>query len=77
MEEALFLTNFASEVTVIHRRNEFKAERILQDRLFKHPKIKVKWDTGLDEVLGTDEPRGVTSVRLKNVKTGATEVQRR
>jgi thioredoxin reductase (NADPH) len=75
VEEALFLTNFASEVTVIHRRNEFKAERILQDRLFKHPKIKVKWDTTLDEVLGTEEPRGVTSVRLKNVKTGATEVQ--
>jgi thioredoxin reductase (NADPH) len=75
VEEALFLTNFASEVTVIHRRNEFKAERILQDRLFKHPKIKVKWDTALDEVLGTDEPRGVTSVRLKNVKTNETEVQ--
>jgi thioredoxin reductase (NADPH) len=75
VEEALFLTNFASEVTVIHRRNEFKAERILQDRLFKHPKIKVKWDTTLDEVLGTEEPRGVTSVRLKNVKSGATEVQ--
>ena len=75
VEEALFLTNFATEVTVIHRRNEFKAERILQERLFKHPKIKVKWDTALDEVLGTDEPRGVTSVRLKNVKTGATEVQ--
>jgi thioredoxin reductase (NADPH) len=75
VEEALFLTNFASEVTVIHRRNEFKAERILQERLFNHPKIKVKWDTALDEVLGTDEPRGVTSVRLKNVKTGATEVQ--
>jgi thioredoxin reductase (NADPH) len=75
VEEALFLTNFASEVTVIHRRDEFKAERILQERLFKHPKIKVKWDTTLDEVLGTEEPRGVTSVRLKNVKTGATEVQ--
>jgi thioredoxin reductase (NADPH) len=74
VEEALFLTNFASEVTVIHRRNEFKAERILQDRLFKHPKIKVKWDTTLDEVLGTSEPKGVTSVRLKNVKTDATEV---
>jgi thioredoxin reductase (NADPH) len=74
VEEALFLTNFASEVTVIHRRNEFKAERILQERLFKHPKIKVKWDTTLDEVLGTSEPKGVTSVRLKNVKTGATEV---
>jgi thioredoxin reductase (NADPH) len=74
VEEALFLTNFASEVTVIHRRNEFRAERILQDRLFKHPKIKVMWETTLDEVIGTADPKGVTSVRLKNVKTGATEV---
>ena len=74
VEEALFLTNFASEVTVIHRRNEFKAERILQDRLFKHPKIKVLWETTLDEVLGTANPKGVTSVRLKNVKTNTTEV---
>ena len=74
VEEALFLTNFANEVTVIHRRNEFKAERILQDRLFKHPKIKVQWETTLDEVLGTSDPKGVTSVRLKNVKTNATEV---
>ena len=74
VEEALFLTNFASEVTVIHRRDEFKAERILQERLFNHPKIKVKWDTALDEVLGTTDPKGVTSVRLKNVKSGATEV---
>jgi thioredoxin reductase (NADPH) len=73
VEEALFLTNFASEVTVIHRRNEFKAERILQDRLFNHPKINVKWDTTLDEVLGTSDPKGVNAVRLKNVKTGATE----
>ncbi len=74
VEEALFLTNFASEVTVIHRRTEFRAERILQDRLFKHPKIKVKWETTLDEVLGTSDPKGVTSVRLKNVKSGAVEV---
>ena len=74
VEEALFLTNFASEVTVIHRRNEFRAERILQERLFKHPKIKVKWETALDEVLGTSDPKGVTSVRLKNVKTNATEI---
>ncbi len=73
VEEALFLTNFASEVTVVHRRNEFKAERILQDRLFKHPKIKVIWDTALDEVLGASDPKGVTAVRLKNVKSGATE----
>jgi len=73
VEEALFLTNFANEVVVVHRRNEFKAERILQDRLFKHPKIKVQWDTVLEDVLGTDDPRGVTGARLKNVKTGAVE----
>jgi thioredoxin reductase (NADPH) len=73
VEEALFLTNFASEVVVVHRRNEFRAERILQDRLFKHPKIKVIWDHTLDEILGTEEPKGVTSARLKNVKTGATQ----
>ena len=73
VEEALFLTNFASEVVVIHRRNAFKAERILQNRLFNHPKIKVMWDTTLDDVLGTDNPRGVTHARLRNVKTGAIE----
>eukprot|EP01034_Spumella_vulgaris_P002514 gene2514-3270_t len=73
VEEALFLTNFASEVIVVHRRQEFKAERILQNRLFAHPKIKVMWDTTLADVLGTDNPRGVTHACLKNVKTGATE----
>jgi thioredoxin reductase (NADPH) len=73
VEEALFLTNFASEVVVVHRRNEFKAERILQNRLFAHPKIKVMWDTTLADVLGTDNPRSVTHARLKNVKTGETE----
>ena len=65
VEEALFLTNFASEVVVVHRRNEFKAERILQNRLFNHPKIKVMWDTTLDDVLGTDNPKGVTHARLQ------------
>ena len=73
VEEALFLTNFATEVVVAHRRNEFKAERILQNRLFNHPKIKVMWDTVLEDVLGTDNPRGVTGAKLKNVKTGASE----
>ncbi len=73
VEEALFLTNFASEVIVVHRRNEFKAERILQNRLFAHPKIKVMWDTTLADVLGTDNPKGVTHARLKNVRTGAVE----
>ena len=73
VEEALFLTNFASEVIVVHRRNEFKAERILQNRLFEHPKIKVMWDSALADVLGTDNPKGVTHARIKNVKTGETE----
>ncbi len=73
VEEALFLTNFASEVIVVHRRNEFKAERILQNRLFANPKIKVMWDTTLADVLGTDNPKSVTHARLKNVKTGDTE----
>ncbi|HLF21384.1 MAG TPA: thioredoxin-disulfide reductase [Aestuariivirga sp.] len=73
VEEALFLTNFASEVAVVHRRHEFRAERILQNRLFAHPKIKVVWDTVLEDVLGTDDPRGVTGARLKNLKTGETQ----
>ena len=71
VEEALFLTNFASKVTVVHRRDSFRAEKILQNRLFAHPKIEVVWDTVLEEVLGDDTPRGVTGVRLKNVKTGS------
>jgi thioredoxin reductase (NADPH) len=71
VEEALFLTNFASQVTIVHRRDHFRAERILQDRLFKHPKIKVVWDSAIDEICGTENPGKVTHVRLKNVKTGA------
>ncbi len=71
VEEALFLTNFARSVTVVHRRDSFRAERILQDRLFRHPKIKVIWDSALDEICGEDNPGKVTHVRLKNVKTGA------
>jgi thioredoxin reductase (NADPH) len=67
----LFLTNFASKVTVVHRRDSFRAEKILQERLFKHPKIEVIWDSALDDVLGSDNPMKVRSVRLKNVKTGA------
>src|SRR3954463_2569279 len=65
VEEALFLTNFANKVTVIHRRDEFRAERILQDRLFKNPKIEVVWEHAIDEILGGDT--GVSGVRLKNV----------
>jgi thioredoxin reductase (NADPH) len=72
VEEALYLTNFASKVTLVHRRDELRAERILQERLFAHPKIEVIWDSAIDEVTGTTEPLGVTGVRLKNVKTGET-----
>jgi thioredoxin reductase (NADPH) len=70
VEEALFLTNFASKVTVVHRRDSFRAEKILQDRLFKHPKIEVVWDSVLDDVMGQDNPLKVNRVRLKNVNTG-------
>jgi thioredoxin reductase (NADPH) len=73
VEEAIFLTNFASKVTLIHRRDHFRAEKILQNRLFANPKIEVVWDTALDEVLGQKEPKLVTGVRLKNLKTGATQ----
>ncbi len=72
VEEALFLTNFATKVTIVHRRDHFRAERILQDRLFKNPKIEVVWDTQVDEILGEQSPLKVNRVRLKNVKTGAT-----
>ncbi len=72
VEEALFLTNFAAEVTVVHRRDALRAEKILQKRLFDNPKVKVIWDSVLDEVLGSGDPAGVTGARLKNVKTGKT-----
>jgi thioredoxin reductase (NADPH) len=71
VEEALFLTNFASKVTVVHRRDSFRSEKILQDRLFKNPKIEVIWDTVLEDVLGSEQPLKVNRVKLKNVKTGA------
>ncbi|MEM9938836.1 MAG: thioredoxin-disulfide reductase [Pseudomonadota bacterium] len=73
VEEALFLTNFASKVTVVHRRDSFRAEKILQHRLLNNPKVEVKWDTVLDEVVGDETPLGVTGARLRNVKTGAVE----
>ncbi|WP_347264402.1 thioredoxin-disulfide reductase [Nitrobacter sp.] len=76
VEEALFLTNFASQVTLVHRRDHFRAERILQDRAFKHPKIKVIWDSAIDEICGGEDPPKVTHVRLKNVKSGElTEIE--
>ena len=70
VEEALFLTNFASKVTLVHRRDSFRAEKIMQERLFKNPKIEVVWSSVLQEVVGTDDPKTVTGVKLKNVKTG-------
>lgn len=73
VEEALFLTNFASKVTLIHRRDELRAEKIMQDRLFRHEKVDVVWDTVLDEVVGTQDPPGVTGLRMKNLKTGETQ----
>ncbi|WP_300545577.1 thioredoxin-disulfide reductase [Maricaulis sp.] len=72
VEEALFLTNFASKVTLVHRRDSLRAEKVMQDRLFKHPKIEVVWDSVVEEVLGDTDPPGVTAVRVKNVKTGET-----
>lgn len=69
VEEALFLTNFASKVTLIHRRDELRSEKILQDRLFKNPKIETLWFHTLEEVLGDENPLGVTGVKVRNVKT--------
>lgn len=70
VEEALFLTNFASRVTLVHRRDSLRAEKILQHRLLNHDKVEVLWDTTLEEILGDENPLGVTGVRLKNVKSG-------
>jgi len=71
VEEALFLTNFAEKVVLVHRRDSLRAEKIMQDRLFRNPKIEVVWDHVLDEVMGDNEPLGVTGMRLRNVKTDA------
>ena len=72
VEEALYLSQLASHVTVVHRRDAFRAERILQDRLFSAKNVEVIWDHAIDEILGTTEPLGVTGVRLKSTKTGET-----
>ena len=69
VEEALYLTNHASKVTLIHRRDKLRAEKIMQDRLFAHPKIDVIWDSVLDEVVGTSAPMGVTGIRIMNLKS--------
>jgi thioredoxin reductase (NADPH) len=71
VEEAIYLTNFASEVTLIHRRDTLRAEKIAQDRLFKNPKVKVIWDSAIEEIVGTENPLNVTGAKLKNLKTGA------
>ncbi len=70
VEEAIFLTNFASKVTLIHRRDELRAEKIMQDRMFRNDKIEVLWDHVVEEVLGGGEPAGVSGVKVKHVKTG-------
>jgi len=71
VEEALYLTNHADKVTLIHRRDELRAEKILQKRLMDHPKIETIWDSVVEEVLGEEDPLGVTGIRLRNVKTDA------
>lgn len=76
VEEALFLTNFASKVTLVHRRESLRAERILQQRLFDNEKVDILWNTELDEILGDESPKGVTGVRLKSSKTGETFEQK-
>jgi thioredoxin reductase (NADPH) len=73
VEEALYLANLAAKVTVVHRRDSFRAEKILQERLFAHPKVSVVWDSAIDEICGAQSPPGVTHVRLKNVKTGSVQ----
>jgi thioredoxin reductase (NADPH) len=73
VEEALYLTHHADSVTLVHRRDALRAEKILQARLFAHPKIKVVWDSAVDEIEGGGTPEVVTGVRLRNVKTGAPE----
>ncbi len=72
VEEALFLTNFASKVTIVHRRDAFRAEKIMQERLFKNPKIEVVWNSVLEKVSGTEDPKAVTGVTLRDVTTGET-----
>jgi thioredoxin reductase (NADPH) len=70
VEEAIFLTNFAKRVTVVHRRDSFRAERILQDRLMKNPKVEIIWNSEVHEIRGQDDPKSVTSIALKDTMTG-------
>jgi thioredoxin reductase (NADPH) len=73
VEEALYLSHIASHVTLVHRRDSLRSERILQERLFARPNVEMRWDCVIDEILGSENPLSVEAVRLKNVKTGATE----
>jgi thioredoxin reductase (NADPH) len=70
VEEALYLANLASKVTLVHRRDSLRAERILQERLFKHPKVEVIWNSAIEEICGTENPNSVTHVKLKNLVSG-------
>jgi thioredoxin reductase (NADPH) len=69
VEEAMFLTKFASKVKLIHRRNELRAEKLLQEKLKANKKIEIIWDSAVEEVLGTSEPKGVNAIKIKNLKT--------
>jgi thioredoxin reductase (NADPH) len=71
VEEAIYLTNHARRVTLVHRRNALRAEKILQDRLFRNPKIEIVWDSVVDNILGVPEPPAVTGIRLRNLRSGA------
>jgi thioredoxin reductase (NADPH) len=74
VEEAIFLTNFATKVTLIHRRNSLRAEKIMQDRLFRNPKIELIWDSVVTEIVGAGDPPAVSAVRIKHVRSGKESV---
>jgi thioredoxin reductase (NADPH) len=74
VEEAIFLTNFATKVTLVHRRDTLRAEKIMQDRLFQNPKIEIVWDSAVTEILGSDDPPAVTGARVRNIKSGKERV---
>ena len=74
VEEALYLAQMCAKVTLVHRRDSLRAEKIMQQRLFAHPKVEVVWDHVVDEVLGSEDPKGVTGVRIRHVRTGEAQV---
>ena len=74
VEEALYLAQMCEKVTLVHRRDSLRAEKVMQQRLFAHPKIEVVWDHVVDEVLGSEEPKGVTGVRIRHVRTGEAQI---